>query len=264
MNLMSVDIGQQTDYTALSYVQAGRTIIDEVIQPPEYKIRTLGRVTLGTPYPEIVQMAIRMKDRVTNRKMSPLTWVLDATGVGRPVVDMFRDEGVNPIAITIHGGDKFSYGVIEGRKNSEGNAAKVLGGNSVNTMEWHVPKRDLVAALIVAFQNQQLKIPKSLKMGNLLINELVNFRMKIDPKTAHDSYEAWRENVHDDLVLTVAMAVYVSQKLTPGELIPRSKMSGQFNPKPLLEEKEHQPITFRKFGQKDKPVQRLPNLYGDR
>ena len=29
-------------------------------------------------------------------------------------------------------------------------------------------------------------------------------------KTAHDSYEAWREGDHDDLVLSVGMAVWAA------------------------------------------------------
>ena len=32
--------------------------------------------------------------------------------------------------------------------------------------------------------------------------------MKIDPLTAHDSYGAWREGAHDDMVLAVAIAVW--------------------------------------------------------
>ena len=35
--------------------------------------------------------------------------------------------------------------------------------------------------------------------------------MKIDPKTAHDSYEHWREGDHDDLVLAVSMAAWFRQ-----------------------------------------------------
>ncbi len=36
--------------------------------------------------------------------------------------------------------------------------------------------------------------------------------MKIDSKTAHDSYEAWREGVHDDLVLSVALACWTAEQ----------------------------------------------------
>ena len=32
--------------------------------------------------------------------------------------------------------------------------------------------------------------------------------MTIDPRTTHDSYAAWREQAHDDLVLAVALACW--------------------------------------------------------
>jgi hypothetical protein len=38
-----------------------------------------------------------------------------------------------------------------------------------------------------------------------LSRELPAFRVTIDPKTAHDSYSAWRERNHDDLVLALAL-----------------------------------------------------------
>jgi hypothetical protein len=39
----------------------------------------------------------------------------------------------------------------------------------------------------------------------------LHFRLKTDPKTAHDSYEHWREANHDDLVLAAAMACWFRQ-----------------------------------------------------
>jgi hypothetical protein len=44
--------------------------------------------------------------------------------------------------------------------------------------------------------------------ASTLRKELQNFRVKIDPRTAHDSYEHWREGDHDDLVLATAMACW--------------------------------------------------------
>jgi hypothetical protein len=41
-----------------------------------------------------------------------------------------------------------------------------------------------------------------------LKKELLNFRRKINLKTAHDSYEHWRESDHDDLVLAAALACW--------------------------------------------------------
>ena len=58
------------------------------------------------------------------------TLVVDATGVGRPVVDMLYASGLNPIAVTITGGD--SVHLTDGI--------------------WRVPKRDLVGLLQVLLQ----------------------------------------------------------------------------------------------------------------
>jgi hypothetical protein len=47
--------------------------------------------------------------------------------------------------------------------------------------------------------------------------ELLNFRVKINLASGHDSYEAWREGDHDDLVLAAAMAVWSAR--APGPTI---------------------------------------------
>jgi hypothetical protein len=41
-----------------------------------------------------------------------------------------------------------------------------------------------------------------------LVKELENSKVNLNPTTAHDSHEAWREGGHDDLVLAVAMACW--------------------------------------------------------
>jgi hypothetical protein len=44
--------------------------------------------------------------------------------------------------------------------------------------------------------------------ADVLINELQNFQVKVNLATGHDSYEAWREEAHDDLVLAVSLACW--------------------------------------------------------
>jgi len=41
---------------------------------------------------------------------------------------------------------------------------------------------------------------------------MMNMRSKIDIKTGNDSYSAWRESDHDDLVLALALAAWWTQK----------------------------------------------------
>ena len=75
-----------------------------------------------------------------------------------------------------------------------------------------MPKRNLVSALQVAFSTGRLKIAKGLDLAKVLKEELLNFRMKINLATGHDSYEAWREGEHDDLVLAAALAVWAADR----------------------------------------------------
>ena len=74
-----------------------------------------------------------------------------------------------------------------------------------------MPKRDLASAPLVLMQNKQLKIAEGLALKDVLVMELRNFRVKINIATAHDSYEAWREGDHDDLVLSVALACWAGE-----------------------------------------------------
>jgi len=60
-------------------------------------------------------------------------------------------------------------------------------------------------------QNGCLRVAFGLPEAETLKRELLNFRVKVDPKTAHDSYEHWRESEHDDLVLAVSMAAWFRQ-----------------------------------------------------
>jgi hypothetical protein len=60
----------------------------------------------------------------------------------------------------------------------------------------------------VLLQNRRLKVAKALPETEVLMKELKDFRVKVNPATAHESYEHWREGDHDDLVLATAMATW--------------------------------------------------------
>jgi hypothetical protein len=117
--------------------------------------------------------------------------VVDATGVGRPVVDMFRQRGLKPTAITITGGDTVTY-----------------------DHGWRVPARDLVGGVQVLLQTNRLKFSAGIPAVPQLVQELLAFRVKINPLTAHDSYGN-REGQHDDMVFAVAVAAWWGQRWRP-------------------------------------------------
>jgi hypothetical protein len=173
--VVGVDLGQTADYTAI-------TILEER-EEKSYDVRYLERLR-NTPYPQIV----RRLDHLVKRLPEKPSMAVDATGVGRPVVDMIRDANLpaSVYPITLTGGD-----------------AVVQDG-----MERRVPKRDVASTIAVLLQSERLRISRHLKESDTLLRELLNFRVKIS-LSGHDSYEAWREQEHDDLVLAVGLAAWL-------------------------------------------------------
>ena len=164
---IGLDLGQAQDYTALTIIE--RKHFNYSLPREQYHIRHLERPKLGTPYPAIVEQVQELMQ--SNQLLNQTALVVDATGVGRPVVDLFRKAGLRPVAITITGGNTVTVG----------------GGG------YHVPKRDLVSTLQVLLQSGRLKVASDLKLAKVLVDEMLNFKVKINVKTAHDSYEAWRK-----------------------------------------------------------------------
>ena len=176
-----LDLGQTNDRSAFSAVEHIGNGDDA-----QFNLRLLQRFKVGMSYPEQVK---RATDLMAMPQLREATLVVDQTGVGRPVVDMFRAAGLPVVAVTIHGGDAVSH---------EG-------------MDWRVPKRDLVMSALTLMQSKRFKVARALAETETFVKELLNFRIKINLRTAHDSYEAWREGDHDDLVLSVSLACWFAQ-----------------------------------------------------
>jgi hypothetical protein len=183
--VLGLDLGQANDYTALAVVER---------LPTGYAVPLLTR-TRGKPYPEIVARITSLFSQAPFAGCS--RFVLDATGVGRPVLDLFRSADLSPLAVTITGGDKVT-----------GNLAHAV----------RVPKCDLVNALLLSMQAGSLTIAQDLEHARTLARELAEMRVKIS-NAGHDSYGVWRDGEHDDLVLALALAVWTAER-TPSRLRP--------------------------------------------
>ena len=212
--VMAIDLGQSRDYTAVAILKKeeqqakksfkwemlrkavlddeadedGRTV-DRVVGGNSRKtilnLGYLSRFALGTSYVDITRDVALLLGREPYKGKTQL--VVDKTGVGIAVVDMMRDAGLDPVPVTITGGQN-----VGGQSWGEG---------------YTVPKRDLVAALSCALQQYRLKIQKDLKLAPLFVKEAANFRYKISA-SGHDTYDSARESVHDDIVLSVAIGTW--------------------------------------------------------
>ncbi len=175
---VGVDLGQMSDYTAIC-------VVEETLEGMHVRHLERFRHLL---YPDVADYVEGLMETPQLRGEADL--IIDATGVGPAVTDIFSKRGRAFKAVKIHGGDAES--------KSDG--------------VYRVPKRNLVSALQAALQTDKLKIASSLELASVLKEELLNFKIKVNIATGHDSYEAWRERDHDDLVLAAAMAVWGAQK----------------------------------------------------
>lgn len=183
-HIIGVDLGQFNDFTALSVIES-----EANTRTPVHQVRHLDRWR-GRPYTDLTGTLAEVIAEVRTDKARP-TLAIDQTGVGAAVVDQIRAANLDAelVSISIHGGDRVTRdGAV-----------------------YRVPKRDLVGAVAVTLQSARLRISPHLALVTVLSEELSRFKVKIDPATAHDSYAAWRENDHDDCVLSVAMAVWLAE-----------------------------------------------------
>ena len=194
MFYLGLDLGDMRDFAALVIIEKLRVMTENkgFPYPPvfdlRYHVRYAQRFELGTTYPAICE-AINLLTS-TNELNRQYLVILDATGVGQPVYQLLREKKILTVPVTITAGAEEVY-------TPEG--------------EYHVPKRILVSNLQVLFQTGQLKFAEGLPELPVLIEELKNFKAKIS-LSGHDTYEAWRENDHDDLVLALALAAWFAQK----------------------------------------------------
>ena len=142
--------------------------------------------------PEIVEI-VKHVVRVVSARLGhgdSCQLVVDATGVGKPVVDMLHPSGLGcwMTAVTITSGDK------QHARSGE--------GSSMN-----VPKQNLMAGLQLALDQEELRIAKKMPSTGTLTRELLDVRMA-RREFGGNQYGAEGAGKHDDLVIALALAVW--------------------------------------------------------
>ena len=185
---IGLDLGMARDNSALVAVERVIEVsLKEGAMLVLYNIRHLQTFPLGTTYSDIVGEVSILLQQPELRHDSTL--VVDKTGLGSPVIEMFENAGINPTGITITGGQQVS---------------SVSGG-------YNVPKSELVDALAVNYQNGRIKISPKLPEAKKLEQQINNFTAKIK-KGGREIYEALDEQIHDDLVLALSLAIWLGNR----------------------------------------------------
>ena len=234
--MVSADFGQTTDYTAVAVTQrrlvptsekynaTGWRMEGDAYNPERveyrearqdveqhYDLIRLDRVQLRTSYTQIARGIVKLVRELNalHRKEEGLRpgqpvdvgLAIDEGGVGKAVKDILLDA----LKDGISDGDGEPY-VIFLPVTVHGGANTTRSGGY-----WHIPKRDLVHAGIVAFQNKTLHVAK-LRYRGVLEEELRNYRLKQNLATGYAGFEPLREGQHDDLLFATCLGVWAWER----------------------------------------------------
>jgi hypothetical protein len=150
----------------------------EELGPAQQAVRYLQRFPLDTSYVDVVEVVKKM---LWNNalKMGKTKLVVDATGAGAPVVDLFRrDKEITQVC------DLTAMTITSGAEATKGR----------NPGDWMVPKQDLMSGLALMFEERRLLIARGCGEARQLVEELVRYGQQ-------DGYR-------DDLALALAMACW--------------------------------------------------------
>jgi hypothetical protein len=212
--VVGLDVGQKRDPTALAVVEivereTGRVfhakhahLYDDCLDPvgrelgcraerhDVFVVRDLGRLPLGTPYPVVGERVVEVIERLNQRRLHTAPrLVVDATGVGTPVVDILRS------ALREVRCDLTEATFVHGEMYEGGWAASKA----------RVGKAYLVSRLQALLATGRIKLPKS-RSARQLARELEDYEIRVD-EAARLTAGAFRTGAHDDLVTALGLAV---------------------------------------------------------
>lgn len=194
---VGVDIGQAADPTAIIVAETyrpQRIDLGEPLPARRHRIRWVERVPLGTLYGTVV-------DRIAVVAEAARSWgstmiVLDATGVGRPIVDMLKRQTSVPLrAVTFTSG--------EHETQPEFNV-------------FRVPKVDLVTSLETVLQSRRLEVTPDCPLQDDLAAELAAFDFTFTDR-GRVTMEA-AAGSHDDLVMALCLAIWWAERPNQAEV----------------------------------------------
>lgn len=198
--VIGVDLGTKQDYSAIvltrrvERVQPSRALpgtwqeqTEERYLYSTYEVPLIERPALGIDYGDVIG-AVERVTQLPQLWRQNVSIVVDATGVGYPVLQQMYSRGLPVVGVTISSGT--SVGQTQGG--------------------YTVPKRDLVTSLQVVYQARRIKIASRLPMAPALQEELQSFHHAVTA-ARNETWDA-KSGKHDDIVLALALAVWYSER----------------------------------------------------
>jgi len=185
-----VDIGRDHDPSVIALVEriqlthiAGQNVSREY----KYVLTFLHTIPLGTSYPQVIQrFQDALRRLLINASKAYPDVVVDATGVGAPLIDDFKKlrSQCFTIPVIITGGE-----ALHERKDGT-----------------HcIPRHELLMAVHMLVEKGLFQIASDLPNSEALFREMLNLK--------HDGSQH-SETLHDDRIMAVALAVHRAQRYT--------------------------------------------------
>lgn len=200
-HFVGLDLGPAGELTGLAVIQ--RPYVHPSHPPaqrrPTHTLIHLLRFPLGTPYPQIVD---HVRELLLTPPLPGALIAIDRTGVGQAVLRLFEDSFARGVRCRLM---HVTIGVG-------------MGVEVVRGIGRVIPRQELVGTLQVLMQTRRIVFPDILPHVQTLIKELGNFRARPLSATAAaktDPLAAWRDGQHDDLVLALGLAAWMSETSLP-------------------------------------------------
>ena len=218
--IVAQDIAKNVDYTT--------TVIHQV-RPQIVKGSTQGRVfyfqekvfqdMVRLKYTELAEYTRELMDAVNVTNDCSL--VIDGTGVGGPVFDLYDEAGLDPLKIVFTSGESVS--VQSGQRSKSSKFGLITG--------YGVPKADLVGALVVAMEQGRMRRAEGVPFEQQEREQYQNFVGRINEKTKYVKFGNSSDEIHDDVIVADAMAVWYGDHVTRAQRRTRvEKSTYQTNP----------------------------------
>jgi hypothetical protein len=119
-----------------------------------------------------------------------VTYVLDSLGVGELVSEM----------------------IIRALPHADIRKCYLTGGinGSEEDIQIKLPKTQMASTLVALFDDGRVKVPKSSKEIEAMVEELLNYEIHVSEE-GHDQYGAFKIGTHDDLVTALGLACWYAE-----------------------------------------------------